>query len=1413
MGYFDKNKKPRKIDLSLAKPNKNRTVISKLKHISNRKLTLNFGKINELSFSVPYQVNVRGKLVPNPIIDEIKEKYFTKMKFGNITEWFFISKINKVANDENMFTVQCYSLGYQLRFQKMIGYEATSYNCLQVTNDCLKGTGWKVGFIDPSFNFKMRSFSESSVTKLDFLYKIAETFGGVVFFDTENKLVNIYKREDVSKYKGFWASYGQYLDTIEEEIDSDQIVTRLFVTGDDNLTITSVNPTGQSYIDDFSYFLYPFEVNEQGEIIKSSDFMSDELSLALVKYNAYVSSRKGEFAELLKDKSEKQQELFEANITLSRLNNELKIILDNIEIARQNGQSLAELNSQRDAKEIEISNQKSSVSDIESDIQSIDDNINNLKTDLKMESHLSDELLEELTGYIQVEEWSDDNQIDPNDLYEAGMEHLQIVNSPPINVKMGIVDFFQVVSEQHNWNQLNIGDIIKVKHDRLRIWIESTVEQLVFDFDGANIDVSITNTRNLLSVKDQIKRAFYTVDKINTDYNHRKTDWNKITTNFNLRNDRISETPTIPIVKDISHVENDNGSINLSLKWDYPNYSETNKNKDNIDGFVLYLFSDTTGEKYVFGSQMTNETKVGVFNEVRQYTFQSIPSNRYYTLGIQAYRSVDEDINSDGILLSDIATSSLSSDNPYLPNTNVDFKGTINGVKMSVGEKPHDNPNENDIWINSITGKSNIYSGDFWKNDRSIEISKQYTDNAKTELIADIEDVSEQLDGLGEYVDSSFKDGIIEESEAKVIASYINSLQTEKADIDTKYDSTVSNQYLRTTSIKELLIENKLLFDDAHTNLIDTINIAISDGKTTLEEKAQVDTAFESYRVKFKELSIVLEQAIDDITEWKATEAEENAKNAIADGDVKVPSSSLEGAINLANNILSNADGTVESDVEGNIYFVDPQNSNFVLKLTPYGIGVSTTGKDGVYRTAITAQGITADLITVGQMLFDRLQGGTLRLGGIDDQYGKMEVLNPNGDPIMILDGQQHGFDNLRVGGDFFSPTVPNINRSNMNIYVDPNGNDSNNGLSASTPKQTIQAAIDLIPPVNNGVVTIYCKAPVVGTRQNYYGDLNLNGITGSGEIIIDGQNWWNYINGRIMAVSCTNRVYIRDFTINYTADNQGNGVTAIACTYVYCQNVWVYGQNRAIAGFAARQGTNLYLVNCEAYDCEFVIAAQYRSDCFAQGCKGFANGRGVVAQFGSWVIIYQTYPGGQMTDTYTDSGGTISLNGATVDNGVKGTVPPPTQTRQWSVSNGHNWGTMYGWELNQVKTGNYGYGQRTGYFDFGTNLSSALQGKTINSMRVWVQRRSSGGRSSKTPIYVRYHNYTSRPSGQPTMSSASARIELGWGEGAWVTLPQSFLTAFSDGSAKGIGLWANSTDSQFYSIMETSCWVEATFR
>lgn len=129
-----------------------------------------------------------------------------------------------------------------------------------------------------------------------------------------------------------------------------------------------------------------------------------------------------------------------------------------------------------------------------------------------------------------------------------------------------------------------------------------------------------------------------------------------------------------------------------------------------------------------------------------------------------------------------------------------------------------------------------------------------------------------------------------------------------------------------------------------------------------------------------------------------------------------IPSKSniLAAAKNNASELIKNAS-------EGNVYTVydedgkpielciidDPDlgAAQKVWRWNMNGLGYSKTGYEGEYGLAITMDGqIVADYITTGTMHADRIRGGTLTLGGLEDGYGLASVRDKDNKETVRLD-------------------------------------------------------------------------------------------------------------------------------------------------------------------------------------------------------------------------------------------------------------------------------------------------------------------------------------------------------------------------------------------------------------------------
>lgn len=162
------------------------------------------------------------------------------------------------------------------------------------------------------------------------------------------------------------------------------------------------------------------------------------------------------------------------------------------------------------------------------------------------------------------------------------------------------------------------------------------------------------------------------------------------------------------------------------------------------------------------------------------------------------------------------------------------------------------------------------------------DIAPQDWNPSPGDVAKDIKDVSDAVTSLQNFTDQAFADGIVTRSEAQAIASNINVLNAEKADIDAYYNKLYANAYLTGTA-KTNLASAKTAYNTAHTNLINSINTAIADGKATATEKADVDAKFTAYNNALSAYQTRVgeaDKAIQDTIKKVADDAQTSANTA-----------------------------------------------------------------------------------------------------------------------------------------------------------------------------------------------------------------------------------------------------------------------------------------------------------------------------------------------------------------------------------------------------------------------------------------------------------------------------------------------------------------------------------------------------
>lgn len=223
------------------------------------------GDTPTLSFSLPYVVHAKK----NFRWDFVKAEYLVRLTVDKKLDWFIVDQPDRQKDGKRIGTsVNCSHLSMQLKTKNIyMTFDDTNGidNLPGLMEKVLRGTLWSFDeehsdtFYenDDPDREKIRSLqSDGKEGAYQLITDICTLFDAYPVFDGESRTVACYSRNNKGPMRELFI--GKNLNSLDVKYDSTSIVTRLYVEGtfdeDNYLTINSVNPTGLSYLQDFSYY-------------------------------------------------------------------------------------------------------------------------------------------------------------------------------------------------------------------------------------------------------------------------------------------------------------------------------------------------------------------------------------------------------------------------------------------------------------------------------------------------------------------------------------------------------------------------------------------------------------------------------------------------------------------------------------------------------------------------------------------------------------------------------------------------------------------------------------------------------------------------------------------------------------------------------------------------------------------------------------------------------------------------------------------------------------------------------------------------------------------------------------------------------------------------------------------------------
>lgn len=407
-----------------------------------------------------------------------------------------------------------------------------------------------------------------------------------------------------------------------------------------------------------------------------------------------------------------------------------------------------------------------------------------------------------------------------------------------------------------------------------------------------------------------------------------------------------------------------------------------------------------------------------------------------------------------------------------------------------------------------------------------------------------------------------------------------------------------------------------------------------------------------------------------------------------------------------------------------------------------------------------------------------------------------MRLMDPDAPDVTTVDmtGRSQSFQRLYVGNLACGNALLRYDGPAV-VAIDPGGGGDYRSFSE---------AVEALPRYLTRDVVLKGRS-ANGVYQEPDG-VRVQGFCGGGSLTLDLHG--GTLRGSLVFAGCSARTGVQDGVILGPSNAQAV-VAAQHCAYTELTDLVVLAQTETEYGVLALAGSRALVARCNIRDATLAaVCAGCGSQVALSDCQGLsgATGYGLLADAG---ILHAagSAPTGGAGFTKATGGGYVfgePTQGAGSDSQPGG---EGSNAYRWTAHSFATWhtGQPGGWRAErpypmQGDDAPYGasYGNHTGCIFFGSDatadMRSRLVGRSIQSVRLRLQRQSAGGEATEGAVSLYTHNHDSQPSGAPSLGLvAEDAATLGWGQAQWIALPVAFGTALATGDARGFALYRSS--------------------
>ena len=512
----------------------NKKPIMNIHNIESFVRKVSFVGVDELSFNVPYYRPSRKGRAKNELYDLIQGDKYIVLNYGKYDEQYFIiqnPEESQSKNGEVSKSVTAYSGEYYFANKMVRFYDRPSRKVYSNENEkdkdgfhvgflnrVMELTTWTVDYISPKVQQKYRELKFSNRSILDCLKTCSEVFDCIFFFDTKEETISCYDVKELGGNAGIVISDRNFIESLKKSINTEEIKTRLYLLGTDDVGFQMVNPTGQAYIDNIDYYV-------------QAGYVTDRLKKELQAYDEKMKQFEPQFKEYLSKVHTDQDNVSRKMESLRELHGERRKQRELLDGAIQSRgaiktepvlKTLAHIENQIEAMDKELTGLKDTLEKDYKDLKKLQENIG-------LETVLSKESLVEYDRLIKDEVQSDSSFGEgmEDDLMAYAKEKLLKLSYPSISFSVDVEDFRKIARFKNPMERLKVGDMVYLESEEMNFNVEVRLLAMTLEYDNQRIMLEFGNKYTADDPNLYLSELIGNIKSISTTVSNKNTQWDK----------------------------------------------------------------------------------------------------------------------------------------------------------------------------------------------------------------------------------------------------------------------------------------------------------------------------------------------------------------------------------------------------------------------------------------------------------------------------------------------------------------------------------------------------------------------------------------------------------------------------------------------------------------------------------------------------------------------------------------------------------------------------------------------------------------------------------------------------------------------------------------------------------------------